>query len=379
MNKTLALLACLFLASPSSAVKPFPPVDDAAIQAFFNRDAHSLSKAFSKSSAAALRDVFDRMQTQEAAELGPKLKKEGVEIGDRDLAAAILEARGLKGSQALAGRRTLDSEGKAIGPDMDAVNAQAAALGAKPGADAPDLLVQPSANDPVPPGFALGRSRYETLFLIGGGGIQGGKAVGSIGATIRSPILGLGNLGHIGGELGIIMTGRDGSSQEYLGREYTDAWTDYDGHPHETFNDYRVQYNNYAQVFDFLGLHYQTPEAHGFTFEAGGRLGWGANDQRTIVTEDGTHRYIADVDRCVSYGDHCHWETFHEWREYQTHSAELSSTGPRTSGLVPSVYLAANAAINETWGVRAEVGRHFMNNLKMQAMDTARIAISFKF
>ena len=239
---------------------------------------------------------------------------------------------------------------------MEKVQAQADALGGTPGPEAPSLAVQPATEDRVPFGRpAFGRS-LELNILVGGGGIQGGRAVGSGGAMVRSPLLGLGGLGHIGGEVGIIATGRDGSERDYLGRTYTDSWTDYDGHPHETFNDYNRHRNNFTEVFDFLGLYYRTPEVRGFSLEAGGRAGWGANDHTTVVTENGTHRYVADVDRCVSYGDHCDWETFHEWREYSTGSRELSRGGPRTSGFVPSVYLAANAAINETWGMRFEVG-----------------------
>ncbi len=382
MNRSLALLVCLFLSTPSFAV-PAPPVPDAQVVAFFSRDAHSLSKAFAghlgKTDAAALRSVFDRMQVQEAAELGADLKKEGIEISQEDLAAAIAEARGLSGSQALLARRTSDPQGKAMGPDMDKVGAQAAALGGTPSGDAPSLVVQPSTEDRVPFGRpAFGRN-LELDIMVGGGGIQGGRAVGSGGAMVRSPLLGLGGFGHIGGEVGILATGRDGSERDYLGRTYTDSWTDYDGHPHETFNDYNRNRNNFTEVFDFMGLYYRTPEVKGFSLEAGGRAGWGANDHTTVVTENGTHRYVADVDRCVSYGDSCYWETFHEWREYSTGSRELSRGGPRTSGFVPSVYLAANAAINETWGMRFEVGRHFMHNLKMEAMDTARVALTFKF
>ena len=139
--------------------------------------------------------------------------------------------------------------------------------------------------------------------------------------------------------------------------------------------------NNFTEVFTLLGLGLPgTPEVRGFSPEAGRARGGGANDQTTVVTENGTHYYAADVDRCVSYGDHCDWETFHEWREYSTGSRGTSprrTGGPRGS-FRPSIWRPTRPSMRPG-ACASRRARHFMHNLKMEATDTARVAPTFKF
>ncbi len=386
MNRLAVLaLSAVALVSPSLAQSN---VNDAVIVSFFNQEDRNWTKPFSTPAkakdAAVLRAFFEGMLAEDAPSLSPKLKNAGIDISEKELAAAIEEARSLSATHSRLAQDAVSGGDKGAGPDMEKVSAQAAALSGPAGmvAAAP---VQAKKEEPPLGSSPLFRNyepwNPEFVFHVGGGKVQRGPGVGSVGVSVRAPLLSLGPVGHIGGEAGLIFTGYDHGYGELLSDTIVNQWEDYQGHPHETYRQVTAQHNDFVQVVDLLGVHYRTPEiAQRFSLEAGGRMGYGMNNRRTVVTETGYHQYITHEPHCHDDGHGgCTYEDRHVERTDLDYQKTLSDAGPRHSGVVFSAYAAANVAINESFGLRFEVARTAMDALKVKAMNTARVAVAWRF
>jgi hypothetical protein len=157
----------------------------------------------------------------------------------------------------------------------------------------------------------------------GGGSIEPGQGLGSFSVTKDSPLVVLGRGGEIGSEMGVMLT---------KGTVYED--------PKNTDNLHSVS------LIDFVGLHYRTPDVSKMNLEVGGRMGIGITHRIASITKDGSS----------------------------------SPNGPKRTGLVPSVYLAASTAFNAFLGIRFEIARHFSSPLQLgDTVNTAQAAMTLSW